>query len=113
MAFSWRMLAVCVVIAFPTLASAHDRPWRGEAGGWRQYGYSTYPRWDYPPPNFAYGYAPYWTPGPRIYVYPNGVRVWYGPSIAPGSDYTYRGPPAPTYADHGYHHHPARHPSGW
>ena len=65
MAFSWRMLAVCVGIAFPTLASAHDRPWRGEAGGWRQYGYSTYPRWDYPPPNFAYGYAPYWTPVPE------------------------------------------------
>lgn len=52
--------------------------------GWADFGYATYPRPDFGAYGFVPGYAPPTyapgpTPGPRVYVYPHGTRVWYGP----------------------------------
>jgi len=68
-----KMILLCAAVALPAVASAHDRTPRSPAGRWVAYGYSTYPRGDYLPAyrgdaGYAGHSAPYWTPGPRVYV---------------------------------------------
>lgn len=111
-----KIILLCAAVALPAVASAHDRMPRGGAGRWVEYGHSTYPRWDYPPPTAAYGYAdyaPYWTPGPRVYVYPHGTRVWYGPSIAPQYGYGPAGHSGYAYGSQHHHHHHVDSHHGW
>jgi hypothetical protein len=112
-----KMIVLCAAVALPAVASAHDRMPRGAAGRWVEYGYSTYPRGDYPPAyragaGYSGYYAPYWTPGPRVYVYPHGSRVWYGPSAAPGYDYDPAGHSGYAYGGHHHPRHVERH-HGW
>lgn len=112
-----KMILLCAAVALPAVAVAHDRMPRGSAGRWVEYGYSSYPRGDYLPAyrgdlGYSGYYSPYRTPGPRVYVYPHGTRVWYGPSVAPSYG---RGPVGHSgYAYGGHHrpHHVDRH-HGW
>lgn len=114
-----KIILLCAAVALPAGAVAHDRMPRGLAERWVEYGYGTYPRGDYLPayrggagyPGYSGYSGPYWTPGPRVYVYPHGTRVWYGPGVAPGYSYDPGG-----HAGFGYggHHHPHQvHHHGW
>ena len=68
-------------------AVAHDVPApRAPApGGWVDMGSSNYARFDYPYAGGVWGpyvpgpYIDTPTPGPRVYQYANGMRIWYGP----------------------------------
>ena len=85
------LILVAATLA-PITGAAHE-PKRRDGGaataapvtpGWTEFGYATYPRPDYGPQGFIPGYAPPVyapgpSPGPRVYVYPHGTRVWYGP----------------------------------
>jgi hypothetical protein len=110
MARCLKMILLCAALALPAVASAHERAPRGGSGRWVEYGYSTYPRWDYPPGYRSNGgfYAPYGTPDPRVYVYASGTRVWYGPSVTPAYASGRTG-----YAYGGYHHYADPHHHGW
>ncbi len=114
---SLKMILLCAAVALPTAAAPHDRMPRGAAGRWGEYGYNTHPRDDYPPAfragaGYLGDYVPYPTPGPRVYVYPHGSRVLYGPSIPPGYGYGPVGHAGYTYGGHHHPHHVDRRP-GW
>jgi hypothetical protein len=75
----------------PVAAAAHDVPAPRAApapGGWVDMGSSSYERYDYPYAGGVWGpfapssYVRAPTPGPRVYQYANGMRIWYGPPIS-------------------------------
>lgn len=96
------LLAVLLDGAIPMLASAHEPSYAPLAyGAWVEPGQAYFDRPDYPPPGYvAYGapwrVVPYPTPGPRVYAYPHGARVLYGPAVMQAYDAPWPVIPYPT-----------------
>lgn len=109
-----RGASVCAVMAFlailPNTADAQTR----NAGRSTVEGYSNYARPDLSAGITVWTGGRAYTPGPRVYVYPNGSRVWYGPAVPPnGPVQQGYGSPAPvqlyghspTYQPGAHHQH--------
>lgn len=82
------LLSLVLICAAMSSAAAQTRDGRFETG-WVEFGRSSYPRADYSqsgPVPLHYprnAYAVTVVPGPQVYEYPNGTRVWYGTVLAP------------------------------
>lgn len=104
--------AVLAAVAFlPNAADAQAR----NAVRSNVQGYSNYARPDLSAGVTVWTGGQAYTPGPRVYVYPNGSQVWYGPAVPPGgpAQQGYGTPTAPvqlygyppTYQPDPHHHH--------
>ncbi len=82
------LLSLALICAVISPAAAQGRDGRFETG-WVEFGRSSYPRADYsqfgPAPLYypRNAYAITVLPGPQVYEYQNGTRVWYGTVLAP------------------------------